>query len=703
MPTFPADKHIETIREALWCGTGYGRAAVMVGSGFSRNARPKSLSARPMPTWSGLTRHLYSRLNPSARGDADRHKPALIRSEATSEALRLADEFQATFGRQQLEDALLEIVPDNDYLPGDLHRLLLRLPWADVLTTNYDTLLERTRETVHERRYDLVERVSDIPRASRPRIVKLHGSFPAHRPFIISAEDFRTYPQTFAGFVNLAQQTAMENVLCLLGFSGEDPNFLHWTGWVRDHLGTASPRIYLCGLLSLKDSDHLLLDRRNVTPVDLSPLFPTTQFPDSANRHALATEWLLLSLESGRPYNPRSWPKPLPPVVGTKGLPELLPISRQSPKQERWASGEPDEKSLLDVVNLWRHNRDVYPGWIVPPRGVRTRLYDTVSTWVRPLIKLLPKLDPVKRLGALSELNWRLEACLCPLWDNIAPEVDACLKTFNPYPRDFGELPDAQLVQGRDPMTGDDWGSVRGRWFHLAVALLRFYREERRSADFRLLAERLERISELSPEQTARLRYEKGLFAIAYLDDEAAHAELRGWPTDTSDPAWDLRRAALVAELGDVERAESLVVAALNRLRAGSRLHPDHIPQLSREGWAMAFLDGVTFHRDHGQGDARTRRADRQQELEALDCDPWGLMSAFGRRVRGRDERPGLREVPLHRRAAAHPGVAAERRPGLLVLAPAGDGAEGRAVDLPVDGREHVADDARPHGGLPLL
>jgi hypothetical protein len=70
----------------------------------------------------------------------------------------------------------------------------------------------------------------------------------------------------------------------------------------------------------------------------------------------------------------------------------------------------------------------------------------------------------------------------------------------------------------------------------LAAALLRFYREERRSAEFRELAERLESISELSQDQTARLRYEKALLAIAFLDDEAAHLELRSWPEDTSDP-----------------------------------------------------------------------------------------------------------------------------------------------------------------------
>ena len=56
-------------------------------------------------------------------------------------------------------------------------------------------------------------------------------------PLIFAAEDFRTYPARHAAFVNLARQIFIENDLCLVGFSGNDPNFLEWAGWVRDHLG----------------------------------------------------------------------------------------------------------------------------------------------------------------------------------------------------------------------------------------------------------------------------------------------------------------------------------------------------------------------------------------------------------------------------------------------------------------------------------
>ena len=117
--------------------------------------------------------------------------------------LRLMSEYEAAFTRPTLDDLLINTIPDNAYRPGDLHRMLLALPWTDVFTTNYDTLLERTRPFVHNRKYDLVLHTSDIPLTSRPRIVKLHGSFPSHRPFVITEEDFRTYPRQGSPFVNL--------------------------------------------------------------------------------------------------------------------------------------------------------------------------------------------------------------------------------------------------------------------------------------------------------------------------------------------------------------------------------------------------------------------------------------------------------------------------------------------------------------------
>ena len=76
-------------------------------------------------------------------------------------------------------------VRDEELSSSDVHTKLLGLPWRDVFTTNWDTLLERARIQVPERAYSVVVNMGEIPLARQPRIVKLHGSLPAQFPLSI--------------------------------------------------------------------------------------------------------------------------------------------------------------------------------------------------------------------------------------------------------------------------------------------------------------------------------------------------------------------------------------------------------------------------------------------------------------------------------------------------------------------------------------
>ena len=102
MTRFADEQYVKTIREALWCGREFGRAAVMIGSGFSRNADPVRASVRPLPTWGDLSRLLVERLDQLPDDPEDRRR-VLYQAEETSRALRLGDEFEAALGRSQLE------------------------------------------------------------------------------------------------------------------------------------------------------------------------------------------------------------------------------------------------------------------------------------------------------------------------------------------------------------------------------------------------------------------------------------------------------------------------------------------------------------------------------------------------------------------------------------------------------------------------
>ena len=256
--TFPDQSHINIVRDALHQRTGNG-ASVMVGSGFSRNADRIIHGDRDMPMWQDLGNHFYDALYPPATGSLG----GTDRGPAPNN-VRIAQEYEAAFGRSTLHDSLRRLVPDAEYAPGLPHLRLLRLPWRDIYTTNWDTLLERAKSQINEQHYSPVTNAEEIPMAKRPRIVKLHGSFPAQFPLIVTEEDYRTYPTRFAPFVNTVQQSMMETVFLLIGFSGDDPNFLNWSGWVRDNLGASAPKIYLAGWLGLSTHRRRMLENHNV-------------------------------------------------------------------------------------------------------------------------------------------------------------------------------------------------------------------------------------------------------------------------------------------------------------------------------------------------------------------------------------------------------------------------------------------------------
>ncbi len=289
---------LNQLRMDLWKWP-IARAALMVGAGFSANAKPKPSASTTFPSWTQLTAKMFYALHPLASSKSD--KEILEKEFLSSNSLRIASEYEAAFGTVKLEQLIRSAVPDEHFVPGALHQQLMALPWADVFTTNYDTLLERTR--VIGRSYSTVSKPSQLTTAFAPRIVKLHGCFNSNTKLIITEEHFRRYPLEFAPFVNTVRQSLLENSFALVGFSGEDPNFLEWLGWIRDELDAKHNPIYLVGALNVGVAERKLLDRRGVTPIDFFPFVQNFE-----RRHTEVLKLFLEYLTKARPPRPEEWP-----------------------------------------------------------------------------------------------------------------------------------------------------------------------------------------------------------------------------------------------------------------------------------------------------------------------------------------------------------------------------------------------------------
>jgi len=114
--------YLDQIAKHLWKGQVHGRAAVMIGSGFSRSATCLNPVSPSPPLWSDLAKGLRSDLSPGLAVDG------------CENPLQLASRFEARFGRQALHSRIRELTGDLQYEPavgGCLHNQLRYVARAD--------------------------------------------------------------------------------------------------------------------------------------------------------------------------------------------------------------------------------------------------------------------------------------------------------------------------------------------------------------------------------------------------------------------------------------------------------------------------------------------------------------------------------------------------------------------------------------------
>ncbi len=596
--SLPDQKYLNHVRDALWSRAE--RASVMIGSGFSKNAQPARPDAGELPLWHELAGAMFDKLNPAPLGGSQ-HSARATSSDPNG-ALRLAQEYKENFGRSSLHLFLQQEIRDGDFNPGDLHRRLLKLPWRGVFTTNWDTLLERTRLSVPERYYSVVHNKDEIPLSAQPRIIKLHGSLDGHYPLIVSEEDYREYPQRRAPFVNTVQQAMMETVFCLIGFSASDPNFLGWSTWVQKNLGESAPRIYVAGWLELSADERDCLQARNVIAIDLAQHPEAAHWPKNL-RHKHAADWILHSLEGGRPYDVADWPSPAPQDL-TEPPAHLQPVevvTWDNPIEEPWSPRTSDdsqraEESTRELLTIWTRNRGLYPGWLVAPLEVRGSLISRTRAWQPQILHVLNSLSMVERLDAIRELVWRHEITLEPISSELESAAQDAVSAIG------NAQPDKGTVESHNGSP-----QIREAWREIALTLVTAARHR---LDESLFFQRIEAATQFrddNPDVGHRLQHERCLWAAWSLDFEALSGLLSDWNTENCDPIWVLRKAALLSEAGrgvvapddivtgsyktefqhaEGEEAVKLAEQAIAHIRSFP-VDDRSVAGPSREGWAL--------------------------------------------------------------------------------------------------------------------
>jgi hypothetical protein len=575
LPDYPA---LQQLARALWRDGSVRGASILVGAGMSKNAqRPADDSPEP-PLWGDLLKKMVARLYS--------HDP----DAAPKDPLRIAEQYRTYFGQAGLDEFIRTNFPEKSWLPGTLHADLLKLPWTDVLTTNWDTLLERAAENLDDYSYEVVRTEADLTFARSPRIVKLHGTISDAGPLIFAEEDYRTYPTKYAAFVNFARQVFIENELCLFGFSGDDPNFGQWAGWVRDHLGGSARRIYLVGNLHLERAARKYLEAHNVAPIDFAPLVKDLPWK---LQHTAATRIFIEELRKAKPSLRHEW-KP------TKSEQFPLHLAGIDAYQRVHKDHAFAADLLKKTVPLFKADRASYPGWLICPNQFRHSLiYDGDAH--RLLRKsVLDLLEPRDRAEALFEILWRRTTAFAPIDVRFAEALTEVLDTKPPEVEAEMRLEFALALMRDARVSRDDEGMKR--WSN---------------------------VIETEPPAESALRleveYQWCLRARDRMDLGALATRLVNITSD--EPIWKLRRAALHTEVAEYAAAAKLIKEATAELERRHRLDRNSLrikAQLAWASWISRAADMLSVS-----------WADLPQprDYRELDIDPLGEIKFFSRRA----------------------------------------------------------------------
>ncbi|MFI1288804.1 SIR2 family protein [Streptomyces sp. NPDC020792] len=183
-----------------------GRLAVLVGAGLSMGAG--------YPGWGRLFAPLGQALGPAAGG-----------APLPDDLPALAEAYEAEYGRNSLVSHLRRELR-RSLACTEAHRALAATGLKEILTTNYDVLLEEALQDVAGP-VDVVVRDSDLAYTApaRPRLVKMCGDVLNPETLTVTRRDFAVYGAVKPRLAEYVRGLLETHELLVLGAGPSDPEF----------------------------------------------------------------------------------------------------------------------------------------------------------------------------------------------------------------------------------------------------------------------------------------------------------------------------------------------------------------------------------------------------------------------------------------------------------------------------------------------
>lgn len=183
-----------------------GNASIFVGAGISRGAG--------YVDWKGLLEDIAKSLDLDINREHD--------------LLSIAQYHVNSNGRARINKRILqEFTEENEETEN--HRIIARLPFSTIWTTNYDNLIEDTcnkYNKIVDDKHSVEQLFQNKPKSDLV-LYKMHGDIDFPSKAILTKEDYEAYFDTHQAFISALSGELISKTFLFIGFSFTDPNIDH--------------------------------------------------------------------------------------------------------------------------------------------------------------------------------------------------------------------------------------------------------------------------------------------------------------------------------------------------------------------------------------------------------------------------------------------------------------------------------------------
>ena len=213
--------NIKRIQEA----SRNGRLVLFIGAGVSKNSG--------VPMWGELIEKMKSELPESVRNEKD--------------DLKLAQLYKDSRGEKEYLEMVMDTLCHNKVIPNPIHKELLALAPAHIITTNYDDLIEQEVKNEYKQ-FAIVRSDKDMPNMTYPNaLIKMHGDYTLGN-IVLAENDYYNYPKTFALTRAFVQSLFASKLIVFVGFSFADINLKMILNDVKNILEERMQPVYMLSL-----------------------------------------------------------------------------------------------------------------------------------------------------------------------------------------------------------------------------------------------------------------------------------------------------------------------------------------------------------------------------------------------------------------------------------------------------------------------